>query len=266
MSRVRAAILMAVTALFGAGAARAHVGFLLPNDFSPEAGQQVTVVAAFTDTFPNAEIALKSDGFALVLPDGDVRPLAPAATLPAMSVLEAKPEAPGTYRITTGERLGRKGEVVVIDGHYVRIGDGGIARDDVPDGAAILTSQTATVSDAFIAVPGNALAPPAPGQGRLVLRPTTHPAALTAGAQFDVDVLFDGKPLKGAAVTLMAAYGHYTHPDGIALNADDCGTVSVEGIEPGVYVLMVRHMAEAPSGGETDLRSYTTALTLEVRP
>lgn len=256
---------MLVPTLISAGTASAHVGFLLPNSFAPEAGQEVTVIAAFTDSFPNPEIALRSDGFALVAPDGDERRLEPQAVISSMSVLVATPHAPGTYRITTGERLGRKGEVAIIGGSYVRIGDGGVARDEVPADAAILTSQTATVSEVLVTVPGGGASVPA-GAGRLRLVPTEGPGAMAPGEPVSVSVLFDAAPLKGAEVSLIAAFGHYETPEGTAYAAGDDGLVQLPGLDAGVYALMVRHIAPAPAGADTDVRSYTTALTLEVRP
>jgi hypothetical protein len=41
-------------------------------------------------------------------------------------------------------------------------------------------------------------------------------------------------------------------------------TVSFE--NPGLHVIMIRLQAPAPAGADTDIRSYTTALTLTVAP
>ena len=48
----------------------AHVGFLLPNTFHTSGDEILTVVASFSDRFPNPQVALRSEGFQIVKPDG----------------------------------------------------------------------------------------------------------------------------------------------------------------------------------------------------
>ena len=59
--------------------------------------------------------------------------------------------------------------------------------------------------------------------------------------------------------------GHYEEPQyGIEQMTDDNGEVSLMLEEPGIYMIMTRHRAAAPSGADTDERGYTTSLTFEV--
>ena len=48
------------------------------------------------------------------------------------------------------------------------------------------------------------------------------------------------------------------------VETDADGALTLGFDAPGKYLIMTRHAADAPEGADTDERSYTTSLTLEV--
>ncbi|MEM7768207.1 MAG: DUF4198 domain-containing protein [Pseudomonadota bacterium] len=244
-----------------------HAGFLVPVlDDSMESGE-VILHASFSDTFPGSDIALKSEAWTIIHPDGTTGAFDRLVERPAHTILQATLTAPGTYRLSSGERLGRKGEVAKIGDAYVRLGRDGVAAEDLPDGATVLTSQTATVSDIYISrgePGGDALGAQI---GDLAITPHSIPAGLSANEAFTADIRFRGEPLPAALVTHFRPSGSREEEDpATQLTTSETGSIEVSLAEPGEHLLMVRHLAPAPAGSETDVRSYTTVLTLLVAP
>lgn len=263
----RGHLAIASSLLLGAFAppAAGHVGFILPDAFSYDTCSAAGAIASFSDRFPAPEIALISDGFALITPDGESKPVDRASADHAMTRLEASLGRPGIYRWTSGERLGRTGKVAVVDGAYVRL-DAEADTGPVPAGGApILSSQTATVSEAYFSCGAEAGLPDLRPAGRLAITPDE--VALEAGRPAIFRLTFDGKPLAPDEAALLTAYGRHAgeHEDGRPAPATPDGTIRLEPLAPGIYTLLVRHIAPAPEGAATDLRSYSTALTFEVR-
>ncbi|MEO1656547.1 MAG: DUF4198 domain-containing protein [Pseudomonadota bacterium] len=249
-------------------AAMAHVGFLLPNTFHIEDGETVTAIASFSDHFPSSEHVLKSRDFHVLVPGGKRQSFADVATLDQLTVLTAEVKDTGVYRLSSGERLGRKGQVSRVDGSLVRLGADGIDLSSLPDGAPLLSSQTATVSEAFIRKGEATLPSTLTTSGRLSISVTSERGAqFVPGSLLQVSALFDGQPLKAGDVTIVSAFGSYTaEGEGRSFATDDQGHATLSVDRAGPHVVFVRHMAEAPEGAETDVRSYTTALVFEVLP
>jgi hypothetical protein len=248
-----------------ASAAQADVGFLLPNTFHTDETGRVTVIASFSDQFPSVEHPLRSNNFHVVKPDGEKEPFESVQNLEQMTALFTVLETPGVYRLSSGERLGRKGEVSRQGGAYVRLGQDGIDVAALPDGAPIFTSQTATVSEVYVRRGDVALPETLTTSGRLSVRLSAGAEGFRAAAPMRVSVTFDGSPLTGADVTLIAPFGAYTdHSDGVASVLDRNGEAELSSQHTGPHSVLVRHIAEAPAGAETDVRSYSTALVFEV--
>lgn len=247
-----------------AAPAASHVGFLLPDAFSYDSCSKIGAVASFSDRFPSPEIALTSDGFALIAPGGEQVPVDRATPDHAMTRLEAALDRPGTYRLTSGERLGRSGKVAVVDGGYVRLPDDTGAGPALLDDAVILTSQTATISEAYVSCGGDTSPPDLRPLGRLAITPDQ--VVIEDGGTASFRLTFYGKPIAPQETYLLTAYGEYTgeHKDGRPVAAAADGILRLDTLAPGIYTLLVRHIAPAPEGAATDLRSYSSALTFEV--
>lgn len=255
--------LLLLSGLMGAAAcsAAAHVGFIIPDRFVyPDCGR-IGAIASFSDRFPSPEIALVSDSFSLIAPDGGALSFDKVASDHALTRLEGALSSPGAYRLTSGERLGRKGRVAWLDGRYVRLDDTDKSTG-VPEGAEILSSQTETVSEVYISCGGKTEFPDSRPSGRLTITPDQ--LQVRAGAPARFTIRFDGAPLATPEAYLLSAYGAYSsEEDGRPVVAGADGVVEFHDLAPGIHALLVRHIAPAPEGADTDVRSYSTALTFD---
>jgi uncharacterized GH25 family protein len=256
----RAARLAAVLAATLPGAAFAHTSYLLPSFFTANTESMVTVQSAFAEKFFRPEVPVDSKDYHVVLPDGSRGDLQSVTPLKQVVILEGALPADGTYRFTTGVRLGRIGKSALIGGQWRPV------RADVPaEATQVRTSQTETVADVYVSKKQPTRAPVDVAIGRLRIQPVTHPNALYVDAPFEVKVLFDDRPMTGQEMVLDRGGADFeeaiVHRD---VKTDADGKLALRFDRPGTYVLMTRHRAAAPAGSGTDERSYTTSLTFQV--
>lgn len=253
-----AALLCAVS--IAPGAALAHTSYLLPKVFAANTEKMVTVESAFAEKFFRPEVPVDSSDYHVVLPDGSRGSFQSITPLKQMVVLESALDAEGTYRFTTGVRLGRVGKSALVGGKWLPV------HGEVPkDAAQVRTSQTETVADAYLSKKKPTRAPVDVAIGRLRIQPVTHPNELYLDTPFMFTVLFDGKPM--ATQVLELDRGGADYEEAVShhqIRTDAHGKAVIKFDRPGIYVLMTRHRAEAPAGSGTDERSYTTSLTFQV--
>ena len=256
-----AALLLA--ALGGSAPARADTSYLRPNLFTTANADIVTVQSSFTEDFANPSVAVKSDAWTIVGPDGARSTFSARQEFTQVTILEAATKAPGTYRLSTGERLGRAGPQILIDGVWQPF-----APDRaIPAGAQTRQSQTATVADVYVTRGAPTKAPVDAVIGALQLKPASHPNDVYLDSGFEFHVLLNGKPVANQRVEIWREGGAYEEPafrKEMTSAAD--GSVKVKFDKPGVYLIWTRLSADAPAGAATPVRSYTTSLTLEVQP
>ncbi len=258
--RNRIVALGAVMLLGSTTGAGAHMPQLLPSAFDTGQRDHVTVQATFGEDAFVPEIAMRDAPFALVLPDGSAGPVGPITYLRDLAIFEADLKTPGTYRITSGQRLGRKGTMFRVDGKWVMGGEDG----KPPAGATPVAVQSTTLADAYVTrgQPSNAALKPR-NQG-LEIQPITHPSSIAAGSDAAFVLLFDGKPLGGTDVTLFRAAGNHDGRKVAAqLKSDAAGKFTLKPDDAGDYLILVRHRTIAPTGAETPYRSYTYTLAFD---
>ena len=254
----------ALTAIIAfSGAAHAHTSYVVPNVFVTSEGQYVTAQSAFTEDPFVPEIAVASDDFHVVLPDGVRDDFDVITPLHQVVILEESLRDEGTYRLTTGVRYGRKSQKALVDGKWVPV----FGPDaQVPENATeVISSQTVTVADAYVTKGASTWEPVNLGLGRLVLRPMSHPNEiyLEDGAEFEI--LFDGKPLANQSVEVKREGGTYENAKFEQhIETDENGILSLSFDRAGKYLIMTRHASPAPEGAEVDEHSHTTSLTFEV--
>lgn len=242
--------------------ASAHAGFVLPDAFAYKSCSGLGAIASFSDSFPSPEIVLSAE-FRLIGPEGKEIAFDRTASDHAMTRLEASLDVPGTYRITSEERLGRKGKVARLKGSYIRLSDEDGDEASLPESAQILTSQTATVSDAYFTCGGKTTDIDTTPTGQLGVTP--HETGMVPGQSRSFLVTFAGAPLAAKEAFVIPAYAAYAGAhDGAEVPVTPEGLIHFGNLVPGVYVLLVRHIAPVPEGSETDVRSYSTALTFGV--
>jgi hypothetical protein len=248
--------------------AAADTAYIEPSTFSPSLNQTITVETSFNDDCCVPKYPVRSQSFAVIRPDGTMAQPDRIELFSNSTILEQTVDQTGTTRITTGERLGRKGgEYVLLDGVYFLVNSDDAAPIDVPAGTPILTSQTATVSDTYVTIGEPTWDCVRAPIGRLSLVPDQHPSSLHAGETFTVTLLFDGEPLIGQDLLLTrSGQRDRLSDDGKVLVSDEAGSVRIPIDHIGTHLIMTRMQAPAPDGAETDIRSYTTSLTFDVRP
>ena len=90
--------------------AQAHTSFMYPNTFITTEGSQVTIQASFSEDPFVPEMAVLSDDYHVILPDGSRDDFKTLTKLRQVVVLESDLDTEGTYRFTTGVRMGRKSD------------------------------------------------------------------------------------------------------------------------------------------------------------
>ncbi|WP_297506553.1 DUF4198 domain-containing protein [uncultured Caulobacter sp.] len=237
-------------------AAQAHSPYLLPTVFDVTDRKVVTVQGAFTEDFFTPEVVMKSDGYAVIGPDGARAPLRPTY-LSEVAVFEAPVDKPGTYRITTGQRAGRTAKAALVNGEWKFF-----EVDKAPPDAVDM--QSLTLAEVYVTqgAPSDAALAPI-GKG-LEFHPITHPSKIVAGRDAVFEVLFDGKPLAHQPVTLSAAVDPYADakPAPSTVASDVRGRFTIKVDRPGAYHLQTRYRV-APAGAGQPGQSFTYALTIE---
>lgn len=252
--------LVAAVALVSASAAQAHMPYVLPTQFDVGKGDHVTAQSSFTEDAFVPDIAMRDAPFHLVKPDGETGEVGPVTYLRDLSIFEADLKTDGTYRISTGQRAGRKATMYRDGDKWVMREEGGAA----PANATPVAVQSMTLAEAYVTrgkPSGGALKPTGKA---LEIQAVTHPNEIASGADASFVVLFDGKPLANADITLFRSAGVY---DGRKIAAqvksDASGRFTLRPGDAGTYLILVRHRAAAPAGSETPWRSYTYTLAFD---
>ncbi|MFN3214239.1 MAG: DUF4198 domain-containing protein [Henriciella sp.] len=255
-----------LAALALAGAAAADTAYIEPSTFTPSLDQTITIETSFNDYCCVPKYPVRSDAFAIIQPDGESVVPDRIERFANATILEQKITDQGTTRITTGERLGRKGgEYVLLDDRYHLVNGEDAEPIYVPDGTPVLTSQTATVSDTYVTIGAPTWKSVRHPIGRLAIVPAQHPSTLGRSDTFSVSLLFDGVPLAGQKLVLTwSGQKDRVEDEGIGYRSDFEGRVEIPLESLGTHLIMTRLQAPSPEGAETDIRSYTTSLTFTV--
>ncbi len=247
-----------------ASTAAADTAYVKPSTFAPKLDQTISIESAFNDYCCEPRYAVRTDTFVVIGPDGVAAAPDRVEVFSDTTLLQHTFTSAGTSRISTGERLGRKGEYVQIHGQYHLVNSPDAEPIEVPAGTPILSSQTATVTDAYVTVGAQDWGAIRTQVGRLAIEPALHPNRVQVGAPFIARVTLDQSPVTGATLTVTNEAQRLRGESGTGVTTDADGLFTVTFTEPGTHLLMVRLQAPAPEGAETDIRSYTTALTLDV--
>jgi uncharacterized GH25 family protein len=256
----RAAAIATGAALTIAGAAQAHMPYVLPTLFEIR-GDHVTVTSSFAEDAFVPEVAMRDAPFHLVRPDGSRGEVGPVTYLRDLTIFEADVKQDGTYRISTGQRTGRKSTMYKQDGNWVVRGE---SEAEVPAGAVLVEVQSMTLADAYVTRGKQTDAVLKPVGAALEIHALTHPNSIAAGDEARFVLLFDGKPLAGTEVTLFRSAGVY---DGrkvaVQVKSGADGSFALKPGDAGTYLVLVRHRAPAPEGSATPWRSYTYTLAFD---
>ncbi len=251
-------LFLATAGLLVASAA-AHSPYLLPNAFNVGERDHVTVEASFTEAFFAPEVAMKSDDYHVVGPDGVKTALTPTY-FKDVAILEVPLTAEGAYRISTGARVGRTAKAYEKDGNWEFLEPGEAA----PEGAAAVDMISLTSADTIVIKGKSGGAAPAPRGAGLELLPVTD-ASAAAGSPVTFRLTFEGKPVGNQPVLLHRSGESYSGAAPTEAKTGDDGAVTFTPDAAGVYLVMTRHRVGPEAEGGPH-RSFTAALTFEVVP
>lgn len=249
---------------FASACAFAHTPYLAPNDFSPQPGATVALDAAFAEIFFVPEVAFDNSRFNVTGPDGSTITLDKVDVQKLRTVAEfALPKRDGTWRFSTGPRLGAQFRTWEINGKRESARD---PAQKIPDGAKLISHfQSLTLAEAYVSAgaPNQAALKPR-GQG-LELVPIDHPNDLYVGEKFSFRILFDGKPLAGQTVEVNeAVWTSDRTPLVNNVTTDAEGKASVPLKTAGTWLALARHRAPAPANAAAPEYSHSYTLTFNV--
>ena len=243
-----------------ASAAQAHMPYVLPTLFDLGKDDHVTVQSAFAEDAFLPEVAMRDAPFHLVGPDGKQLPIGPVTHLRDISVFEAATSSDGTYRVTSGQRAGRKAKMFKVGTEWKMRGEG----DELPANAEQVDVQSMTLAEAYVTRGQPTDMALKPLSKALEIRAITHPSGIVAGSDASFGLLFDGKPLVGADITLFRSAGLYDGRKVAAqVKSGTDGRFTLKPEDAGTYLILVRHRSAAPAGSETPYHSYTYTLAFD---
>lgn len=213
------------------------------------------------------DFKVESDDFHLILPDGSRSGYGNVVMFDQVTILENALEEEGTYRLSTGDRLGRKFKMKRVEEgwDYVRRGEEG-EPEVVPEGVETAEFQSQTVAVAYVSKGAPTATVLKQSGSGLEIAPITHPSEIYLDEGFEFGLTFNGKPLKGHEMFVYRQGGSYEEPEyEVKATTSKKGVISLTFDRPGVYVVMTRLQDKAPAGAETPYRSYTISLTFEVQ-
>lgn len=249
--------------LLCAGVAQAHSPYLKPNTFAAEEQRKhVTVEASFAEGDLRPDVAMKSDAFVVIGPDGAKTPLTPAAVLKDASYLEVPLAAGnGTYLISSGVRKGRLAKAVLRQGQVVFAE----RPDDKQPGDTPIEVQSITRADLYVSR-GRPSSVDLDTEG-VAIHPVTQPHDLYAGETVTVRVRENRQPLAGQTLTVITDgqnYVSHKQPEQ-DFKTNAAGEVSFKPRTAGLYLLQVR-VRRASAENPALWLSHTATLTIEVQP
>ncbi len=242
----------------------AHTPYLVPNTFAPRAGGTVTLDASFAETFFVPETVFDNSRFSVTGPEGYEAVPDVIHALKTRTVVEhTLPQTKGTYRFSTGPRVGAIFRTWELDGKRESSRD---PDAKIPEGATLVDDfQSFTLAQTYLSIDApDRAALKANGKG-LELVPVTHPNDLYAGERFEFIVQFDGQPLADHLVEITeAVWGTDRKPTQHALKTDANGHAVLAPLQAGAWLALVRHRTKAPEGSPTSQISNSTSLSFRV--
>jgi len=260
---MRSTKLLLLTALLTcATGTLAHTPYLQPTSFEVNRTGTVSLDASFSEKFFVPEVAFNNSIFRITSPSGKQSNPEFLSQLAVRTVVEHTLSNEGTYRFSTGSRLGKIFKV------YEKNGKRHSAKDPklpIPEGAKLLSFfQSNTKAETYITKgKPNKTALKATNEG-LELVMDTHPNELFVGDDVNLTALFDGLKVDDAKMDIMLAQYQFSTDKATKSVKSDNGKLTFNVEQAGTYLLRVRHRTPAPEGSIAPTVSNTYTLTLEI--
>lgn len=257
-------VLAGLLAVAATAIASAHTPYLAPNEFSPRPGDTIALDASFAEIFFVPDATFDGSEFFAIGPDGKRRAIDAIRTLKRHTVAEFPlPKSSGTYRFSTGPRLGAHFRTWEINGKRESSRD---ADAKIPAGAKVIADfQSLTQADTYVTAGSPDRAALAPLGKGLELVAIDHPNDLYVGEHFRFVVQHDGKPLANQPVEITeAVWLSDRKPQVIHLVTDVQGQATFELKQAGAWIALTRYRTPAPAGAAAPEYSNSSTLTFRV--
>lgn len=240
----------------------AHTPYLAPMSFEASNRGVVTLDASFAEKFFVPELAFNNSIYTVVTPKGKtINPNSLIKTNLRM-VVEHTLKDEGTYRFSTGKRLGRVFKTYELDGKRKSLNN---PNDPIPKGGKLLSFfQSLTMAETYVTKDGpNNNALKAYNKG-LEFVAVSHPNELFVGETLSMLSLFNGNPLTDLNVDIFQANDQFSdEKPSVTLTSNTKGEFSFTPEKKGVYLLRARHRSDAPKGSPAPQISNTYTLVVE---
>jgi uncharacterized GH25 family protein len=198
MKKLSLALIALVTTL----AAEAHVPFLKPNQFNVT-HHRLTIESAFTEFPFQADFAMDSPNFTITSPRGETTAIQPIAKTKAAVYLEPELKEEGTYRISTGQRVGPVYKAIETPDKKLYF-----SADMKRVSGKPTTMNYYSYADTYI-FKGQPHYKPVPLNKGLEIIPLTSPNAVQLGGELGLQVLENGKPVPNARIIVVTDNEHF---------------------------------------------------------
>lgn len=252
----------AALALAASLPAHAHTPYLSPSTYAPRAGQMVALDASFAEVFFVPETAFDDSQFSVTGPDGRTAVL-PAQVMKTRTVAEyTLPAGTGTYRLSTGQRLGALFRKWEINGKRESSRDPAVK---IPAGAKVISDfQSRTLAETYVTAGNPDRAALAPHNQGIELVPVTHPNDLYVGEAFEFIAQYDGAPLASQKIEITeAVWSSDRTPQVVTVTTDAKGHGRFPLTSAGSWIALTRHRTAAPAGAT--VAEYSNSYTLSFR-
>jgi uncharacterized GH25 family protein len=196
LTGVMASLLVSLTAA-------AHVPFLKPNQFNVT-HHRLTIESAFTEFPFQADFAMDSPNFTITTPQGEVTAIKPIAKTKAAVYLEPELKEEGTYRISTGQRVGPVYKAVETADKKLYF-----AADMKRVTGKPTTMNYYSYADTYI-FKGQQKYQAKPFNKGLEIIPLASPNSLVLGGELSFQVLENGKPVPNARIIVVTDNEHFS--------------------------------------------------------
>ncbi len=242
----------------------AHTPYLAPVTFQVQPTSVVTLDASFAETFFVPEVVFDNSTFAITLPDGTTTAPDTVQLLKTRAVAEyTLPGQKGTYRFSTGNRLGAVFRTWEVNGKTESSRD---PSKPLPAGAKLLSHyQSLSRSEVYLTAGGPTTVALKPYGTGLELVPVTHPNDLYRGEHFDFIVQYDGKPLADQKVEFNRAMGDgQAQSAPVVVTTDSAGKARFALEHAGAYLALIRYRGPAPAGAVAPMHGNNYTLSFRV--
>lgn len=244
--------------------AHAHTPYLAPASFEPVRGDLVSLDAAFAERFFVPEVVFDNSEPRVIGPDGEQHAPDVVQPLKTRLLIEHRlQQGAGTYRISTGLRLGAVFRTWEVDGERQSSRD---PKVQVPAGATgIEHFQSLTRAETYITVKQPDRTALRPYGSGLELVPVTHPSDLYAGERFEFQIQFDGTPLADQKVEFTeATWTSDRSAETVTVLTDAQGRAMLPLTQAGTWLALTRHRAKAPADAAAPEYSHSYTLSFRV--